>query len=80
MLLTFKVTDSLGEYRYPAPLTVYVLYNTGRQTVTGERHENLSSALPPWNVVGRTPASDSTKQQHEVVLTNQLLCRGSVTA
>ena len=60
-------------------LTVYVLDNQWGQAMSGQRHQHLSSTLPPRNIVWWAPTGDGTEQQCQVVLPGQLLGWRAVT-
>ena len=62
-----------SEMKHKRKLTVYVLDNTGGQTMTWECDKDLACRLSPGNVMRHTPAGDGAEQQTEVILPSQLL-------
>lgn len=50
------------------------------EAVSGDCHKHLAGALPPWQVVRRTPRRDGTEEQLQVILLRQFFGRRHKTA
>lgn len=57
-----------------------VLDDVDAEAVSGDRHEHLAGALPPGQVVRRTPGCDGTEEQLQVIFLCQFFSRRHKTA